>query len=500
MKVKIINIMLSAAVVLTSFSCSDFLDREPLENLSGSTFWKSEADADRALTACYSFLRTNIWGGGTTNMSLNWEGLSDNAYAQSTSAGYTDIARGIVNPAAPAGDVMGSVWNQSYRGISACNYFLANVSSVPGMTTATRNRMRGEAMFMRAWYYHELALNFGEVPLVLTNPGFGQEVFQTAKAPNAEVVKQILTDLDSAIAYLPNNAYTDGHAVKGTALGYKTRVLLFNERWAEAEQAAAAIIEDPARKFRLHSNYEGIFFGQQDNNPEIMFSIKYSAPDNLHQMDLVYGSRFSVVPHQNLVDAYEQLPGWDPATPLLNRDPRLKLTIYTKGDPWAYHSKGFGFTGEKTTEATPSTGYGLRKYVNRGIDNATGSTISEQDFVKLRYADVLLMYAEAMVMQGKGNDPKALAAVNAVRARPTVQMPALTSLDVDQIRRERRVELAFEGLRYYDLKRWRIAETVIPTIKDPNGQFRKFEARHYLWPVPQGEVDIMGSEFQNPAY
>jgi hypothetical protein len=497
------SIVLLAAGLL--YSCSKTLDRDPLDKLDAGNYWNSESDASRALTGCYSFMRTAIWGGQVgSDMSLNWEALSDNAYAQSTSGGYRDVAKGAIAPTSTG--LIPNVWNQAFEGIAACNNFLENIGRVPGMADDTRNRMRGEAMFLRAWYYNELTMCFGDVPLLTSTLGYDESTFKVQKSPRAEVVKQMLSDLDSAVAYLPNTAYADGHAVKGTALGYKARVLLYSERWAEAEQAAKAVITDPQRPFRISDNYMGIFFGEQNNNPEIMFSIKYSAPDNLHTLDQVYASRFAVVPIQNLLDAYEctdgKLPAnsslYNPQTPYLNRDPRLKYTVYTKGDPWPFNTNGFGYTGQKSTEATSSSGFGFRKYINPAYLNSL--TVSEQDFIKLRYADVLLMYAEAMVMQGKGNDPAALAAVNEVRARKSVNMPPVKSLDIESIRRERRVELAFEGLRYYDLKRWKIAATVLPAVADPDNVKRQFPNRYYYWPVPQAEVDIMGNDFQNPDY
>ena len=126
------------------------------------------------------------------------------------------------------------------------------------------------------------------------------------------------------------------------------------------------------------------------------------------------------------------------------------------------------------------------------------STLSDQHIVKMRYADLLLMYAEAMFECGQGGDPKALAALNAVRQRPGVNMPPKTELTRENIRNERRVELAYEGIRYYDIIRWDIAKDVIPTVQyDESGKMRKFDGN--LWPVPQKQMDIMGDIWEQNA-
>jgi starch-binding outer membrane protein, SusD/RagB family len=316
----------------------------------------------------------------------------------------------------------------------------------------------------------------------------------TPRSPKTEVVAQILSDLNQAIEYLPQKAYTDGRAVKGSAIGLKTRVLLNNQRFGEAAEAAWSLIGDAANPFSLHKNYQGIFFGEQANNKEIMFSVMFKAPDDYHSLDQVIGARMSVFPTLELRSAYET----NPNTGL--PDPRLKMTIFEIGDPWAYNSAGFKQAGSKAEGQIPFTNMAWKKYVNTAINNASGATLSDQHFVKLRYADVLLMYAEAMFENGQGTDERALKALNDVRARPGVNMPPKTELTRDIIRNERRIELAFEGLRYNDLIRWGIASTVIPTISiDKLGNKRKFKAE--LFPVPLSEMDRMqGLWTQNPGY
>jgi hypothetical protein len=317
---------------------------------------------------------------------------------------------------------------------------------------------------------------------------------RTAKG---DVVIQILQDIDAAIGGLPNIAYGDGHAVRGSAILLKVRILMNNQRWAEAADAAWSLIGDAANPFKLYSNYSGIFFREQRNNPEIMFSVQYQAPSDYHQLDQYVGSRMSFFPTPQLRDAYEVK---DLTTGEI--DPRLKMTIFQIGDPWVMHTSGkFSKAAGRLSEGgIPFTNMAFKKWIDPTIVAATSSTLSDQHIVKMRYAELLLSYAEAMFESGQGADARALKALNDVRGRPGVQMPPKTELTEDIIRNERRVELAFEGLRYNDIIRWGIAGQVFPQIAvNTGGTKRKFDG--YLWPIPQQQMDIMqGVWTQNPGY
>lgn len=470
------------------FACKDTLDKNPLANPNSENFWKTETEANKALIACYAKLKEPIISNGPAQSGnfLFWESLSDNASNTSGYESFDVVMRGEHNSATTG--IVSKSFSIGFQGIAACNYFLANIDRVTAATDAVRNRMKGEALFLRAFYYNDLTQLYGDLPILLKPAELDDNIRETPRAPKAEVVAQILKDLDLAISYLPANAYTDGRAVKGSAIALKTRVLLNNERYSEAVDAAWSLIGDPANPFKLSDNYSGIFFGNQANNREIMFSVQFKAPDDYHSLDQVIGARMSVFPTTELRDAYEP------------NDPRKKMTIFEAGDPWAYNPAGFKQTGSLAEGQIPYTGMAFKKWVNLAINNGSGSTLSEQHMVKIRYADLLLMYAEAMFESGKGSDANALKALNDVRARPGVGMPAKTALTRDVIRNERRVELAFEGLRYNDLVRWKLLDKVIPQVAyDAKGTKRKFKS--YLLPIPLGQMDIMkGVWTQNENY
>ncbi|MDR1098418.1 MAG: RagB/SusD family nutrient uptake outer membrane protein [Tannerella sp.] len=483
---KVFNYMIGFLFLV--LSCESVLDKHPYNRLSPHTFWKTESDALKGLTACYGRLNTTTFGSvGTGGCVIFWDALTDNMYANNY-LGFPNIGNGVIQ--STSGGLIANVWNDSYKGINTVNIFLENVENCE-MNEDVRNTYKAEARFLRAFWYMHLVMCYGDVPKRVEAPAVNDILM--ARSPKSEIWEQIRADLDYAIEKLPNEKYT-GHAVKGSALALKTKVLLFNEHWAEAIVTAKQLIDSSV--FSLHPDYPGNFIRDgQENNSEILFSTKYLAPDMWHGIDLSLGFWGGCAPIAQFVDFFEKLDGWHEDAPYENRDPRLAMSIFYPGAPWAYDKEN-GFSSRKMNNN--NTGFGLKKYIHTEVDNAGTTTESDQDFILLRYADVLLMYAEAMYKDGKGNDPSVLNAINEIRDR--AGMYPVTAVTEEIIRYERRVELAFEGHRYYDLKRWKTAHTVIPQIENSNGQFRNFEEKHYLWPIPQAEIDINTLLKQNEGY
>ena len=495
-----------------------FLDRNPPDQLAAGTFWKTTADADLALTGIYSYLvqgynytsSTNTgqgWGSGT----IYWETLSDNAF----SGAFSPTSTGSIE--ATNGNILSDGWITPYRAIEACNTFLANVGRIP-MDAKTMNRYTGEVRFIRAYYYFILTQVYGDVVLALRPLGKDSSNYQLGRTAKAIVTDTIINDLNFAIANLPDTVYS-GHAVKWTAEGYLAKVFIASHRWQEAAAAAQAVMN--SNKFKLYTGgYRGLFLksgpnGGQLNNPEILFSGRYSIPAEYSPADYLSTYSASFQPLPNLVSDYECTDGlpitssplYNAATPYNNRDPRLQATVLT---PNVLYKGGIVFL---PSQAGSASGF-LNK---KGVDSTRATVIgtqSDQDWVYLRYAEILLLYAEAQ-NEVAGPDASVYSAVNAVRQRPGVNMPALpASLSQDsmrtRIRHERRIELAMEGQRYFDLKRWGTDRVILPTIHDPgttpvNGPLRTFPLRDTLWPVPQTEIDISksysnGNLKQTPGY
>lgn len=486
-----------ALLLATVSACEDFLDKQPLDQLSSETFWKSDKDVQAALAATYTQYRTNIAGSvpGSNGVSFAIEALSDNAISSSGFFNIQGIMHGGINP--QTGGAVQDFWSICYEGIATSNYFLDNLESAKVfLTEENYNKYKGEALFNRSYFYNELVQLYGDVPMLLVSQKLDNDFRSASRTAKADVVNQLISDLDIAIAGLPNISYSDGHAVKGSAILLKVRILMNNQRFEEAADAAWSLIGDPENPFELHPNYSGIFFGEQKGNKEIIFSVQYQGPADAHQLDQYVGSRMSFFPTTQLRDAYET------NTATGEKDPRLKMTIFQEGDPWVNHTSGV-FTsvaaGRLSEGGVPFTKLAFKKWINPALIQARGN-ISDQHIVKMRYSELLLSYAEAMFEIGQGGDQRALDALNAVRARPGVEMPPVVALTQDNIRNERRVELAFEGLRFNDLKRWGIAHEIIPTIPG-NGATVKRKFDGYVWPIPQSQMDIMeGVWQQNQGY
>src|SRR5690606_9517669 len=333
--------------------------------------------------------------------------------------------------------------------------------------------MKGEARFLRGLYYFMLENYYGGVPLILEEPDPDTQS-DLPRTPREEVVAQIIKDLDSAALVLPEVKYTAGdvgRATKGAALALKARVLLyeasplFNEsndptRWQTAADAAKEVIDlAPEAGYDLYPNYRGLFLPQNENNEEVIFDVQYLFPDNGNSFDLI-GSQYNTnAPLLDLAEAYEMKNGllitdpaseYDPANPYKDRDPRLYATIVYPGDTY----KGI----PATPEIYKQTGYAMKKYTIYDTEKppADKSDLkagqSETNFIVLRYADILMMYAEALNEINPG-DAAILSSINKIRER--VDMPAIPS-GMGQsemreiIRHERRIEFVGEALYYND--------------------------------------------------
>ncbi len=493
---KIIKIVIVGLLTLNIVSCSDMLDKNPLDQISSEAFWNNEKEADMALAGVYSRLYVYTF----RHKDTEWDIMAGDVNGNQTMA-VIDIARGNIHPT--SGSLISNIFSNCYQGISGCNFFLANIDKAP-ILPEKLNRYKGEAQFLRALFYFTLAETYGGVPLYTTPVTIeGAKIKQSTKA---EVIQQILSDLDFAIANLPNTGYTTGHAVKGTAMALKAKVLLHDAKWSEAAAVANQIITDG--KFDLYSDFRKLFLASgKANNPEIMFSTRHH-PDVRMDVDVRWSWHGVVNPRKELVDSYECTDGlpisssplYNPNNWRLNRDPRLLMTVKAFADSVTNSAgKRIGFN----YNAPSTTGFNPVKYCNWDVLPIDYSTISEQDWIILRFADVLLMYAEAQ-NEAVGPDASVHSAVNRVRAR--VNMPPLpTGLTKDQmrvrIRNERRVELALEGIRWGDIKRWKTAEVYINTLEDLGGAKRVFDpAKHYLMPFPQSEIDINDNLVQNPGY
>jgi len=490
------NTMLLLVVLCgTLVSCDkEFLDKNPTDAISSQTFWQNEKDVAMGLAGVYRRLRDGFYG----NRKLWLDTYSDNALDRHSFYGFGSLTQGIVNST----NVTSNFYNSPYAGIASCNFFLENADQTP-IDESTLTKYKAEVRFLRSMFYFDLVQAFGDVVLYKTAPTSIEES-KVKQSPKAEVLAFIHEDLDFAITNLPNDTY-NGHAVKGSAQALKARVLLFQQKWDEAASMAQQVMMDGP--FEIYQGgYQNLFLTQtQQQNPEIIFSTKFLSPDNYHVgegIEVELGWYGSIQPYQNLVDDYETIDGkeitdptsmFDPANPFLNRDPRLRMTVKVPIDPYI-NPDGSIFS---ETDPLLTGGYSQKKYVElarlpfgRGKIN-----LSDQNIVHIRYADVLLMYAEAK-NEATGPDATIYSALNEIRSRVGVNMPNVDEGKYntqetlrDYIRHERRIELALEGFRYHDLKRWNMAQEKLSTVTNPGGVQLSFGETNNVLPFSLNELD-----------
>jgi hypothetical protein len=490
------------------FSCrKSYLDLNPADQLSKGSFWKTSSDAELGLTGCYNALQNSY-----LNMDNYpaWDALSDNAWGYNN---YIGTSGAMTAPmTSESGGIVTGFYGNAYSNIAVENYFLANVGSVAASPDDIRE-WKAEALFLRSYFYFYLTQFYGDVPMILTPFAVGDTIIN--KSPKAVIEAQIESDLDTAISNLPSQSYTTGHAVKASAQFLEAKIFLYNQQYTQAAALCNQIMQ--SGNFHLYPNYYKMFItqGQGPDNTEIIFSVEYLSPNNENNSSVRWGWWMDNLPLQNLVDEYEmtdglpisQSPLYNPASPYSNRDPRLTASICVPGSFYGFVNEGQPNWSERIQYIPVPLQYDMRKYVDSSFVSVDAAQHCENANILMRYADVLLSYAEAQ-NEAVGPDQSVYDAVNQVRARSNMpSLPAgLSQTDMlTRIQHERRVEMAFEGERWLDLKRWNLAATklnAVGTSQVPTPY--TFKSNEYLWPFPQSEIDYYHAHNaelgQNPGY
>ncbi|MDL2255749.1 RagB/SusD family nutrient uptake outer membrane protein [Parabacteroides sp. OttesenSCG-928-K15] len=470
---------------LTFTSCYD-MDLFPQDQLGPGTFWKTERDIQMGVAGVYSKMKQ-----GHKDWARYWlEGISDNAYCMHPSqGGYFNLQIGNLETSS---GVVSSLFAGNYSSIAACNNFMKNFPEAKvnaKISDAKANEYEAEVRFLRAWSYFELVQRYGDVPLY-KEAIESVEASKVKQSPASEVYAFINEDLDFAIKNLPDEAYGGGHAVKASAQGMKARVALFRGEWDAVESTTKEIIS--SSKYRLADTYESIFIkreGQKDN-PEILFSVTYLNPDYRHDAEREFYYWSALVPTVDLMAQYDHEVDKRAKAWYVHAEEGGKTWINPMGDLAMIEQNSLTqwIVLKHFDKNEPS------KYAHSAYDFRT-----DNDAIIIRYADIYLMYIEAMVEKGGGTttDANAVKYMNAIKER--AGLPGVTSVTRDELRLERRRELAYEGLRHFDLIRWKTAKEVMSKLVTPGGQCR-FDDRSYIWPFPLSEMDINPNLDQKAGY
>ncbi len=535
------KIIVIISVALIAASCSKFLDMTPRDRVSAKTMWESTRNAEYSVNHLFSY----IWGyySAPTSLGLT-ESLTDelkytsyNFNAMAYIPSYISYFESTVS--AQTIDVYLGMWGSLYVAVRETNEAISYLHAYGRMPEPEKTRLEAELRFLRAWFYFELAKRYKDV--IIYDEDLSKIVKDKAISPEKDVWDFIQADLEYAAANLPAQADAHGRIDKGMAYAFTTRAMLYAQRW-DAVKAAADEVESLG--YRLEPNYadacgkslaagngEAILQYTFDNSNGINHEFNfYYTPGGDYAIEDMKGGAYGV-PTQEIVESYELatggFPNWTPwhssttnTPPYALLEPRFKATILYNGAPWKgrtiepFVGGTDGWAAWKTDKEPKGktvTGYYLRKQVDENYDVTTSG--SSQPFTILRYGEVLMNKAEACY---RSNDPAgANAAVREIRTR--VGLP-YTDKSGDAlwnaIVQERKVELAFEGLRYWDLRRWYAAAKNYPEgltgyqqhgLKiEPDGsgfrytyvsvdeKNRNFPERLYRFPMPESELSSNG--------
>lgn len=528
---------------MTVVSCQDdFLDKVRNDELSAASFWSNEADANAGLIAIYDALETQRGEFGWAAL-----GLFDllTPIGNSRDGRIRSIAEGTHDPNT---NRIGTLWNNMYKGVVRANDFLTHIDDIAFIGSDVderKNRMIGEARFLRAMYYYMLVEFYGDVPLFTTVPGIDDAT--APRAPKNEVLSLIKEDIASAVANLPTPGDEEvGRGTSGAALALRVKVALHEKDWDTAASAAEDIIN--LGKYGLVPDYANVISIDNENNEEVIFDVEHifmNDAENGGVVEKMYAFRSSsgngwtwVQPTMWLVDQYERIvdapvEGVDYVNEDPSRIPNEVYEYFEGRDPRMDHTiirAGSHFLDKTNTDILyphdfqavnhSQVGMHMRKYVIPG-EGTSANTDSPLDYVIFRYADILLNYLEAVAMRdGVGSVSQSILdqTINAVRARASDQLPLYTAgnITMNDIYTERIRELAMEGWTYFDMKRNSMIEmnngfevkgfTVVAGESidfNPNviNRTRVFDpAIHYLFPIPLSELERGENLTQNQGY
>jgi hypothetical protein len=474
-------------VIMLPFSCSDsFVEVQPNDQNSEDYFNTAE-EYDLAVVSAYDLLQSTY-----INVMLG-EIASDNTLAGGESS--TDVP-GIQEiddmTHTPLNAQLRDIWGWMFAGVNRANYVLEFQNKTE---FAGKNEILAEAKFLRAYYYFELVKFFGDVPLIVDKRFLFGDQFIVNRTPKAQVYAQIEQDLIYAAGNLPSVGKQTGRATKGAAQALLGKAYLYQNKFAEAAEVLEQVIS--TGKYTLVSNYDSIFENEGENNSESVFEVQYTDKEGAgfgclqcsegnvavgfngirNYNGPKYDSGFSFnIPTDDLEKAFE------------TGDIRKSVAILDI-EAWA------ASTGATYVKGYEHTGYYNNKYIARQGDLNTGDAnlTNPNNYRSIRYADVLLMAAEANNKKSAADVTKAQLYLNRVRSRAGLANLTLTGEALtNAIYKERRVELAGEGHRFFDLVRTNKAQESIPNFRT---------GKHEVFPIPAIEIQLAGSRWpQNPNY
>lgn len=480
-------------LVSTFGSCTKFVDFNPQENyeITADNYFKTAEDYQKMTIGVYSPIQW-LW-----SIPVIGDLASDNAVSGGENA-TDNIALQQIDDyqLIPNNSNLTEIWKACYEGINRANYLEENKAK---LDFTGKSALYGEVYFLRAYYYFELVKMFGGVPLFTNKRLSVGDSNKFQRATKAQVYAQIEIDLTAAIAALPVTNSQQGRATKYAAQALLGKVYLYQDKFTEA----AAMLENVIGKYSLPASYESIFLEAGENGSESVFEVQYSNASPFYDWSNPGRGQGNLAVQicgiRNLTGSSPYNSGWSTNLPTANLaaafaagDTRKAVTVL---DIEAYKTANAGMNITYTVAPYKNTGLYNQKYLPR-VGQTSGQVELNylNNYRAIRYADVLLMAAEANNRAAAPNDAKAQLYLNQVRARAFADnlhnVSATGTALKTAIWDERRLELGMEGHRFFDLVRTGQAASKI-TGWLPN--------KNEVFPIPQAEVDISGLE-QNPGY
>lgn len=579
MKKNITYYTLFLFLVVFSSCDDDFLDLEPQNAVSEASVWTDLNLIELYVNDRYNELPHGFtqWAGG-----LRLTGITDESYHMHEARFLDKYTKGGLTSGSLNMYYFNGFWLDAYRAIRNNNIFLEKITNYQGSETSKIKQFTAEVRFLRAFFYTELISRYGGVPLVENTFDLNSD-FQVSRASFQECVEFIIKELDAAIVDLPNRSDvlegSFGRLTKGAAIGLKIRALMFDAsplfnvhndktKWQLVADACEELFS--LNQYSLSSDYKGLFLNPMDS--EVIFFKQFIdeyGPIIVDEPSDSYyhftgGSKIdewrfpngdagwvSENPRQEFVDQYETITGvipvlgyggnpnnliqivnpnarpvYNQSRPYENRDPRMGYSILFDGAEFKNRELEFWWGGKDSRNPDVDNsfngsrlGYGIRKFLDESwsVEELGGS---DQPWVYMRLSEFYLTYAEAQFQLG--NMAIAVNYVNQIRGRTGVNMPPIDASGdlLEKIKHERKIELAFEGNRWYDARRWRDAEVdfakdivgveIIKNQSNGNKSYRhfyfeggtgnrSFPENHYVWPIPIEEI-LKSNLKQNPGY
>ncbi|AHJ98422.1 RagB/SusD family nutrient uptake outer membrane protein [Hymenobacter swuensis] len=489
--------LLGLATLVTTSCSKDFIDLNDPTRLPTTEGYSDSLSIQNGVTAAYASLQ-DLYGKSSANnrgIFVFGEIPSDNSFTVVSGERlneFNDFTLVSDNPRVQ------SQWLMTYRTIARCNIILGRAGAIK-LTDATRNRYFAEVRFIRALAYFNAVRIWGDVPLVTREIASIAEAYEFGRTPAAQVYTQIEEDLAFAEANLPvaQTGVNLGRATKGAAQGLLGRVLLTQKKYADAATKLRQVID--ANTYTLQAAYANIFATSNEMNSEILFAVRYT------KGALGLGSAFTTwfMPAYTTAQTTALIGASFTGQQFNTVDTDLVNTFVASGTTDVRAATSYTLPINPTATST----YYTKKY----IDTPTTSTDAENDWIVLRYADVLLMYAEA-VNEATGPTAQALDAVNRVirrsrnlpvaTANSTVDLPTSTTRETlrTRLELERRLELSFEGHRWFDLVRTDRAIPVMNAFFTRTNSTTRIDQNDLLFPIPIQEIQTNPILTQNPGY